>query len=389
MYRISGYLQNYAWGIPAGLAAWRGGADELAPGGESTAPEAELWYGAHLNGPSPLVDSEGVLADVVSATDAPVLVKFLAAARPLSIQIHPPADQAQRDFAAQQADPTLPKLLADGLAKTEMLIAVRPFSVLQGMRDAGLAAAILRGIGGSASLAADLLEAGEPKAAIRKLLAIEDAELSELTKRVASAAAAAGLDAGGVEALATVTSNYPGDAGVLVAVLMDQRVLSEGEAVYVPAGVVHAYVNGTGVEVMTVSDNVLRLGLTPKTIAVDEALEALNPDLTPQLLTGEPVLLPTGGQHRHYAPAGAPFVVDWIGDGSFTSPTGAYRLILAVSSSVTVAVDGEESVLAQGQAAAVLASEGDVTLSTTGGAVISRAAQEPGRAVIDQRGSRE
>ena len=99
-----------------------------------------------MNGPSPLADGAGELTDFVSAEDAPVLVKLLAAARPLSIQIHPPSDQAERNFAAQQADPSLPKLLADGLAKTEMLIAVRPF-VLQGMREPQLAAAILRQVG--------------------------------------------------------------------------------------------------------------------------------------------------------------------------------------------------------------------------------------------------
>ncbi|HAM22236.1 MAG TPA: mannose-6-phosphate isomerase, class I [Actinobacteria bacterium] len=376
MHRIAGYLQNYAWGIPGGLAAWRGGSDEAVPAGTTPAPEAELWYGAHVNGPSPLASGSGSLTDLVTAQDAPVLVKLLAAARPLSIQIHPPSDQAARNFAAQEADPSLPKLLADGLAKTEMLIAVRPFSVLQGMRDPKLAAAILRKVGGSAQGGADLLDAGDPKGAIRLLLAVDPAELSELTPKVAAAAAAAGLGTAGVEALATVAGNYPGDAGVLVAVLMDQRVLAEGDAVYVPAGVVHAYVSGTGVEVMTASDNVLRLGLTPKTIAVDEALDALDPSLTPQPMSGEPTPLPSGGTHRHYAPAGAPFIVDWIGDGSFTAIAGDYRLVLAVSSSVTVATGGTEIVLSQGQAAAVLADEGDVLVTTTGAAVIARSAAQ-------------
>lgn len=376
MYEITGFLQNYAWGIPGGLAAWRGGADEAAPAGEVPAPEAELWYGAHSNGPSPLVDGSGVLTDLVSAVDAPVLVKLLAAARPLSIQIHPPTDQAERNFAAQQADPSLPKLLADGLAKTEMLIAVRPFSVLQGLREPEVAAAILRQVGGSAAGAADLVAAGNPKGAIRHLLAIDPGELSELTQRVPSAAAAVGLLPAGVEALATVTRSYPGDAGVLVAVMMGHRVLAAGDAVFVPAGVVHAYVSGTGVEVMTASDNVLRLGLTPKTIAIDEALDALNPDLSPQPMTGDPVHLPTGGVHRHYAPLGAPFAVDWIGDGSFTAEAGEYRLVLAVSSSVTVGIGGSEVVLAQGQAVAVLADEGDVQIATTGAVVVARSASQ-------------
>ena len=191
MHRIAGYLQNYAWGIPGGLAAWRGGSDEAVPAGTTPAPEAELWYGAHVNGPSPLESGSGSLTDLVPAQDAPVVVKLLAAARPLSIQIHPPSDQAARNFAAQEADPSLPKLLADGLAKTEMLIAVRPFSVLQGMRDPKLAAAILRKVGGSAQGGADLLDAGDPKGAIRLLLAVDPAELSELTPKVAAAAAAA------------------------------------------------------------------------------------------------------------------------------------------------------------------------------------------------------
>lgn len=368
MHQISGYLQNYAWGVPGGLAAWR-------PQGDDTAqpkPEAELWYGAHPNGPSALVDAHGTLSDVAAADQTPILVKLLAAAKPLSIQIHPTAEAAARDFAAQQADPSLPQLLADGLAKTEMLIALRPFSVLQGLRSPALAAAILRNVSADLAEVADLVVAGDPKAAIRRLLEFRPSNINELTDLVPSAAAAAGLGASGVEALAAVACNYPGDPGVLVAALMDHRVLSEGEAVYVPAGVVHAYINGTGIEVMTSSDNVLRLGLTPKTIAVDEALNVLDPSAHPVPMSGDPVDLPNDGSHLHYAPAGAPFVVDWIRRGSFTSPSGDYRLVLAVSHHVKVAVDGVEVDLAQGQAVAIMPNEGDAQLVTSGSVVVAR-----------------
>jgi len=368
VFRINGYLQNYAWGIPGGLEGWRDVASSA-----TAEPQAELWFGAHLNGPSPLVDESGTLRDSVDPGEVPLLVKLLAAARPLSIQIHPPTDQAQRQFAAQQADASLPKLLADSLAKTEMLIAVRPFSVLQGLRDPQLSAAILRNVGGSAAAAAGHIASGEVKAAIRALLAIDSAELAILTAAVPGAASAAGVDADGVEALTQVAQDYPGDAGVLVAALLDHQVLSVGQAVYVPAGVVHAYVTGIGVEVMTASDNVLRLGLTPKTIAIDEALEALDTRLSPEPMSGDPQATDDGGVLRHFAPDGAPFTVDTIAAGSMSAQSGAYRLVLAVAGNVEIALAGAPLLLRQGEAAAILAAEGTVSVTAGGLAAVARA----------------
>lgn len=380
MFRINGYLQNYAWGIPGGLESWRSNsdstnsADASEPIGDvSTQPQAELWFGAHTNGPSPLVDADGTLRDKVDAGDAPLLVKLLAAARPLSIQIHPPTEQAQRQFAAQQADDSLPKLLADSLAKTEMLIAVRPFSVLQGLRDPQLSAAILQNVGGSAATAAGHIASGEVKATIRALLAIDPTELMILTAAVPGAAEAAGVDAESVTALDQVAQDYPGDAGVLVAALLDHQVLDVGQAVYVPAGVVHAYVTGIGVEVMTASDNVLRLGLTPKIIAIDEALEALDTRLSPEPMSGDPRSGNDGGIMRHFAPDGAPFTVDTITGGSLSASAGAYRLVLAVAGEAEVVIDGVGLALNQGEAAAVLADEGTVSVMAGGMAAIARA----------------
>ncbi len=368
MFRIAGFLQNYAWGIPGGLEAWR------SDGGAATdAAQAELWFGAHVNGPSALIDGAGTLREGVDPGDVPLLVKLLAAARPLSIQIHPPTAQAQRQFAAQENDASLPKLLADSMAKTEMLIAVRPFSVLQGLRDPKLAATILRIVGGSAQSAAGHIASGEIKTAIRHLLAIDDSELRFLTPAVPGAAAAAGVDEAGVAALTQVAKDYPGDAGVLVAALLDHQVLEIGQAVYVPAGVVHAYVSGVGVEVMTASDNVLRLGLTPKTIAIDEALEALDTRLNPEPMSGDPRPSTDGGVIRHFAPDGAPFAVETITGGTHSSPTGAYRLVLAVAGTVDIECAGARLVLRQGEAAAVLSEEAEVTASTDGLAAIARA----------------
>ncbi len=69
---------------------------------------------------------------------------------------------------------------------------------------------------------------------------------------------------------------YPGDAGVLAALLLNRFVLQPGEAIYLPAGNLHAYLSGTAVEIMANSDNVLRGGLTPKHVDVPELLRVLD-----------------------------------------------------------------------------------------------------------------
>jgi len=384
MYRITGRLQNYAWGVPGGLQSW---ISDIA-GVDASQPEAELWFGAHQNGPSPIVGNEGVaglaspngrtLRDEVDADRVPLLVKLLAAARPLSIQIHPPAEQAVADFAAQRADASLPQLLSDSMAKTEMLIAVKPFSVLVGLRDLELSAGILTAVGGDAITAANHLRESDVVAAIRSLLAIPADRVEPMADRLATSAAVAGLRPAGVDALAQVVRCYPADPGALVAALLDQQSLRIGQAVYVPAGAVHAYVRGTGVEVMTSSDNVLRLGLTPKPIAVDAALRALRPDLVPPVLDPEPTSLPGGGTSRLYEPAGAPFDVTWIKGGEVEFAQPHYRLVLAEGGDAIIAVGEDrhgsattEVRLARGQAAAIMADEGVVRVRTSGSACIA------------------
>lgn len=370
MYRIHGHLQDYPWGVAGGLRSW------LDPGQSAVAdpsrPEAELWYGAHQNGPSPIVGAHGTtLRDEVDPTRVPLLVKLLAAARPLSIQIHPPKEQAVAGFSAQQRDPSLPRLLSDSAAKIEMLIAMKPFSALAGLREPDLAADILTRVGGPAVDAAAELRAGRPKNAIAGLLAIPSERLRAVDSQLPAAAAAAGLDAHGVSALAAVAANYPGDPGVLVAVLLEHHQLVPGEAVYLPAGVVHAYIAGTGLEVMTASDNVLRVGLTNKTVAVDQALLALRPDADPQQLRPPLIDLASGGHVRQYTPVGSPFDVTAICGGTIEFAEPVYRLVLAVTGQATVSVAGRQVRLAAGEAAAVMDDDGPITVSASADAFVA------------------
>jgi len=260
---VAGTMQAYAWGRFNALAAWAPSAAE--------GPHAELWFGAHPNGPSPVL-----AGPAVGAEQAPLLVKLLAAAAPLSIQVHPGAEA----ITSLLASPETADLLSDEGVKSEVLIAVESFAVLAGLRAAEDAARILAAGLGVEHPAVAALNAGDRIEAIRKVFA--------------SAAAGAGdVDAGAMLAVLPETERdvmrrvvevYAGDTGLPVAFMLQPRVLQPGQAMFVEAGCLHAYVDGFGVEVMTASDNVLRLGLTPKRVAVEPALSIVGADLQPTVV---------------------------------------------------------------------------------------------------------
>lgn len=353
---ISGYLQEYAWGKEEGLNLWL-----RSP---RSGPQAELWFGAHPNGPSPLVHGPGTLADVVDPAEVPVLVKLLAAGRPLSIQIHPPAHLASAMFAAGSP------LVADDREKVELLLALEPFAIFAGWRDESEAALLLRATDPGLEPAAQAIEFDDVAAAVHFLLGLPTEEVARMTPGLLSAVErlAGGHDQ--VHSFGLAARSFPGDAGLLVLALMDHHLLPDGTAVYMPAGGVHAYAEGFGVEVMTASDNVLRLGLTPKPLAVTEALQAVSTAGDPHFLGGEVYT-----DHGHptvtsYRPHRAPFALDAVRSSEFALPAGAYRCVVAVRDRVEVRCGPESVELSQGQAAAVLAAEPELHLRAHGLAVV-------------------
>lgn len=343
MHTITGTLKPYAWGVVDGLAAWVDGSTGL--------PQAELWFGAHPAGPSALVDGLGTLADCEMSV--PLLVKLLAVAEPLSIQVHPDDETAQRMWEAQGRRPGL---LADGNRKTEVVVALGPFSALAGWREAGLAAELLR----KASVPEDviaILESDGPAAAVPAILGLPSDVSYQCVSRLPRAAAAIGLEVPAVEALASVVGRHPNDPGALVAALMCHHALSLGDALVVPAGVVHAYISGLGLEVMTASDNVLRLGLTRKPIAVNEGLAALRSDLD---------AVHRASPHGHIDVPEVPAVIRLLGRGDHVIAAGAYRVALGLAGTSVVRVDGLTAQFAPGHAVVIDPSDGEAELAVTG-----------------------
>jgi mannose-6-phosphate isomerase len=182
--------------------------------------------------------------------------------------------------------------------------------------------------------------------------------------QLSDAMAVAGLPQLASDVIEQVVACYPDDPGVFVAALMDARTLAPGESVYVEPGTVHAYVQGLGVEVMTASDNVLRLGLTSKTVAIDAALAALSVSGQPHPCVPEPV-----DGVATYAPQGAPFSVVSLVDAGFSARTGEARTVLCLQGQV---VAGDVA-LAPGDAILLEASEDDLRVEADGRGVVARA----------------
>jgi mannose-6-phosphate isomerase len=378
VYPLTGIVRPYAWGSRTSLAELQG---RPAPTDE---PEAELWLGAHPDDPATVDRPDGpiTLDSLIAADPAgqlgaavatefgprlPYLLKVLAAESPLSLQAHPEAEYARQAYAEQQADPSRPKNYTDAYHKPEMLVALTPFEALCGFRSPEVSAAALEafGIPALAPIVA-ALRAGDLRTAVRDLLAWPDADRKPLTEAVANAPGA-GL-------AARLAGHYPGDPGVLVALLLNHVRLEPGQAIWMPAGNLHAYLRGTGVELMAASDNVLRGGLTPKRVDVDELMRVLVFEvLDDPILPSTPV---APGVETWAVPVRdfILYAVDLDGTRPPTEvPAEGARIVVAVSGDVFVgeAVDGTPVDVPAGHAAYAPASAGRIKLAGVGKAFVA------------------
>ncbi len=381
MYALTNEPRDYAWGTPGGIsrALGRPGADIPAD------PEAELWLGAHPGSPSRLVDAPWPdLHAWEEATGAtlPFLLKLLAADAPLSLQAHPAPDQAARGFAEEEARGIRrnapDRNYRDPHAKPELLVAVEDgFEALCGFRPVAESRADVERL---AELAdhpgpfrrwAELLdEPGGVATAVGWLLGDSPAAWA-LAGDLARTAA---RDPDRFALVAQLAGHHPGDAGVAVALLLNHVTLAAGECLWLPAGNIHAYVRGLGVELMGPSDNVLRGGLTPKHVDVPELLDVL--DVTegpPPMLAPEPA----GDGVRAYRPAsvpsgaGVPFELrEVVSDARVETQSPAILLVL--EGRFTVTSGGDEHVATQGDALFVPA-PGAIALVGRGRAFIASA----------------
>jgi mannose-6-phosphate isomerase len=288
---IANTPRDYAWGSDGAIS-------ELLGTPPTGAPEAELWLGDHPGSPSTVVGSDGrTLIDVVDGR-LPFLMKVLAAKSALSLQAHPTMEQAAEGFAREESA-GIPldaphRNYRDASHKPEILYALSErFEALCGFRSADDVRGVIRRlIEVDAATAApsapapppsilhtwlDRMAGDESIPLVFEWLITRGPGVDELVARVCELSADPAFD--GVPELETVRElavSYPGDPGIVIALLLHRVTLRRGEVLWLPAGNIHAYLSGVGVELMASSDNVLRGGLTPKHVDARELLRVLD-----------------------------------------------------------------------------------------------------------------
>ena len=267
----------YSWGDSHSIASWQ---SQSRP----SAPEAELWFGTHSGSPArvknPHASTEEELASFLvgqgKPAQLPFLVKVLAAAKPLSIQVHPTLSQAQQGYEIENLkgisleDPR--RNYKDASDKPEVMIAwSESFDALVGFQQEHEMHKTLSTIDaavGDANLTKPLYSAleGGPEALVSWLVHSEEHSIALARAITDSVNSSMSKHADGTvwRVWKSVVPHFPGDPGIVVASFLNLVTLARGEALFVPAGIVHAYLGGFGLEVMAPSDNVVRGGLTDK-----------------------------------------------------------------------------------------------------------------------------
>jgi mannose-6-phosphate isomerase len=436
---ITNTPRDYAWGSRTAIAELLG---RQASGG----PEAELWLGAHPGSPSIVTDATPAFAgrrlDEVIAEDParflgpgrttlPFLLKVLAADQPLSLQAHPNPAQAEAGFARENeaglAVDAPERNYRDASAKPELLLALSPtFEALAGFqhvstirmlleelilftsgddRDAvrGLADRLAGGdpaLAGSTGSSQDVAAGAPPLSSatvpahtgagnplhdtVGWLLRGGDdvAALVGAVTRAAASSAGTSSFRREFETAGRLADLHPGDPGIVLSLLLNRISLGQGQALFLQAGSIHAYLEGLGIELMTSSDNVLRGGLTSKHVDVDELLDVVVFESTPV-----PVVRPDSPVPgvTVFRTDGDDFVLAQVALGDAAAVHG-YRLagpdtatftltgpaiVLVVSGGLRIDGTADRTNLARGDAALITPDEGTISFSGSGVAYVA------------------
>jgi mannose-6-phosphate isomerase len=360
-------VQNYAWGSPTAIAEFLG---RPSPGGR---PEAELWIGAHHRAPSrvafgsshPSLDAmiqrepAAMLGESVAARygELPFLLKVLAAAEPLSIQCHPNAAQARAGFTRENeagialADPK--RNYRDPNHKPELLVALSRFLALKGWRPVEeilghLQAIAFDGLAAPVEGLQRRRDAGALKTLFGAMLSLDEAPRSRLLHQALDAAQGRPQEAW--RWVVRLHDKHPGDVGVLAPLLLNFIELQPEEALFLGAGELHAYLEGTALEIMANSDNVLRGGLTSKHVDVAELLATATFEAGPAAIFRAETI--ADGERVYRTPA-REFELGFIEVSPiapYGSPAGkGVEILLGMAGHATVIADGHLHPLGRGR----------------------------------------
>jgi mannose-6-phosphate isomerase len=385
MFVLENEIKPYAWGSRTAFSELF---DLANPNAE---PQAELWMGAHPLGPSRLASgaADTTLLDLIAREPEavlgagvrgsfgdrlPFLLKALAADAPLSIQAHPNPEQARRGYEADDAA-GIPldapqRNYRDRSHKPELLCALTRFEALCGFRTPRESLLLVSELGVPELTSLTVPLRSSPDAdglrGVLSLLFSEGTQRPALVEAVVSACAKVGprsvryareLAWGGA-----LAARYPGDVGCVLALLLNLVVLKPGEAIFLPAGNLHSYLGGTGVEIMANSDNVLRAGLTPKHVNPSELLRIVDfrpgpVELVEPTLRGEAT---TGAVEVVYSTPASEFELSRLElDGGSWRPQSRRgpEIVFCTRGEFELGVAGQRVTLERGRSALFLAAD--------------------------------
>ncbi len=378
---IANTPRDYAWGSVTAMAELLG----TKPTGQ---PQAELWLGAHPGSPSLILDpsAAGGAADLAEwiAVDPdaalggrdrlPFLMKVLAADAPLSLQAHPSREQAIEGFERENAL-GIPldaphRNYKDANPKPEVIYALSDtFDALCGFRPIAETREVFLALGLD-----ELVPKLETLPELFAWLMSGDPEVRALVARTVARAVARrkAIDSGddhpnsvvaqALNTVALLAEHYPGDVGIVAALLLNRVTMTRGQALYLPAGNIHMYLRGVGIEIMTASDNVLRGGLTAKHVDAAELLRVLDftPGLPPWLASDA-----SSDTLEVFRPGNDDFVLTHAtGDTSLTLTGPA--IALCIAGTMTISSANRSMALSRGEAVFVTADESTLTISGVG-----------------------
>jgi mannose-6-phosphate isomerase len=380
VFRLQGKIQHYAWGgqlfLPRLLSI---------PNPEGK-PFAEYWLGAHDSAPSELVFAPASLEELAPASIGnlhwtlsvklndyikawpeatlgtytahrfgrlPYLLKILDVKDMLSIQVHPSKKEAEKEFEAENKKGVAPdapdRNYKDDNHKPELMVALSEFWLLHGFKPAGELKCILQNIPELQFLIPDFEQQGY-QGLYKNVMEMEQARvnsvLQPLLDRIIPAYEKNGLpkkDENFWAARAALTFNGPGkiDRGIFSIYLFNLVNLHPGEGIFQGAGLPHAYLEGQNVEIMANSDNVLRGGLTPKHIDVQELMKHVKFEETlPRVILGKN----TGGPVSTFLTPAPDFELSKI-----ELSKGQMTTINAESAEIYIVLEGEVAVEEQPQ----------------------------------------
>ena len=362
LYRIKGKLQHYPWGGHEYLPSL------LNQENAQHQPFAEYWLGVHTSGPALLPSADNADLDTFIQADpsllgnqvrfkfgtVPYLMKILDVREMLSIQVHPNKAAAEAAFEAENAAgvplSASNRNYKDANHKPELMYALGDFWLLHGFKEPDQLKSTLTAIKELAFLDAVFDRSGyegvyqlvmemDQEKVNRHLKSLLDRIIPEYQEKQLSKSSPHFWAA---RAALTYNQGSKIDRGIFSIYLLNLVHLSEGEAIFQDAGILHAYLEGQNVEIMANSDNVLRGGLTPKHIDVSELMKHVSfKPIRPAVIRGEK----KSDTETVYPTPAVDFELSRI-----RVPAGAEAIISATTAEIAILLTGAANITSGGEA---------------------------------------